>query len=44
MIYFHFDFNRELAVLLGCNLVAAWLLLRASSGTRKASPLSDVGA
>jgi hypothetical protein len=42
-IYFHFDYSQELAVLVGCNFVAAWLLLKASSATWKQSPLRNVG-
>jgi hypothetical protein len=42
LLYFHFDFGQELAVLLLCNFVAAWLLLKASSTWRQ-SPLRNVG-
>lgn len=42
MIYFHSDLGREFAVLLGCNLVAAWLLVRASSGRVSNHPIGDV--
>lgn len=39
-LYFPFDFVRELAVLLVCNIVAAWLLLRTSSKGQSDSGLA----
>jgi hypothetical protein len=37
-LYFHDNFGREFAVLLFCNLAAAWLLLKISTETQHDSP------
>jgi len=42
LIYFHFDLGRELAILSGCSVVAAWLLLKTISERRKQLPLRDI--
>jgi hypothetical protein len=39
--FFHVDLNYSFAILLGCNIVAAWLLLKASRRQRSAHPLRD---